>query len=104
MPRAGLPVQLSDDIRCPEESGLNRGLNRVVAVALLDDFLADRPHWRDCGWLDRRNAKADHTLADHIDSRTDFLRGKGRVARNPQPVKTPLFAAGKGRRRLASDV
>ena len=103
VPRAGLPVWLSDDIRRPEESSLDRDLNRVVAVALPDDFLADRPLRRDCGWLDRRNAKADRTLADHTDSWTNFPRGRGGVARTPQPVKTPLSAAGKGRRRLAGD-
>ena len=81
---------------------IDRNLNRVVAVALLDDFLADRSLWRDCGFLNRWNARTDHTIADHIDSWTDFLHGKGFVPRTPQLVKTLLFGAGKGARVLAS--
>lgn len=104
VPNSGLPVWLSDNIRCLEECSINRDLNLVVAVALLDEFLADHSLWRDCGFLNRWNAKTDRTFADHIDSWTDFLRGKGRVARTPQLVTTLLFATATGGRGVASEV
>jgi hypothetical protein len=103
VPCAGLPVWLSDNIRCLEESSINRDLNHVVAAAPLDDYLADHSLWRDCGFLNRWNAKADRTFADHIDSWTDLLLGEGRVPRTPQLVKTLLFATATGGRGAASE-
>ena len=101
--RADLPNWLSSNIRHLEASITDRNLNRVVAAALLDDFLADKSLWRDCGFLNRWKARTDRTFADHMDSWNDFLRGKGFVPRTPRLVKTLLFGTGKGDRVLASD-
>lgn len=101
--RSDLPMWLSNNIRHLEARIIDRDLNRVVAVALLDDFLANKSLWRDCGFLNRWNARTDHTFADHIDSWSDFLRGKGFVSRTPQLVRTLLFGTGKGARVSASD-
>ena len=104
VPTSGLPVWLSGNIRRLEECSIDRDLNRVVAVALLDDFLADHSLWRDCGFLNRWNAQTDRTFADHIDSWTDFLRGTGCVPRTPRLVKNLLFATGQRGRGVAGDV
>ena len=100
---ADLPVWFSDNIRHLEERRIDRNLNRVVAVALLDDFLADNSLWHDCGFLNRWNARTDQTFAHHLDSWNDFLRGKGLVPRTPRLVKTLLFANGNGGRGVAGD-
>ena len=88
VPRADLPMWFSRNVRRLEERSIDRALNRVVAVALLDDFLADKSLWRDCGFLNLWNATTDHTFADHTDSWADFLRGKGFVPRTPRLVQT----------------
>ena len=98
-----LPTWLSENVRHLEERSIDRDLNRVVAVALLDDFLADKSLWRDCGLLNLWNATADRTFADHVDSWTDFLRGKGLMPRTPRLVQTLLFADGRDGQVSAND-
>ncbi len=93
--RADLPAWISKNIRHLEERGTDRDLNRVVAIALLDDFLTDTSLWRDCGFLNLWNATADHTFPDHIDSWIDFLRSGGFVPRTPRLVRTLLLGTAK---------
>ena len=102
VPRADLPMWLSNNIRRLETRITDRNLNRVAAVALLDDFLADKSLWRDCGFLNRWNARTDRSFADHIESWTDFLRGKGVAPRTPRLVRTLFLGTGKGARGFVS--
>lgn len=99
---ADLPMWLYDSLPDLEKRSINRNLNRVVAVALLDDFLADDSLWRDCGFLNLWDVKIDLTFADHIDSWTEFLLGKGFDPRTPRLVRALLFAD-EGGRILARD-
>lgn len=90
--RPELPVWFSKNIHELEERRVDRDLNRIVAVALLDSFLADRSLWRDCGSLNLWDAAADRTFADHLDSWAACLRAKGVVPKTPPLVRSLFFA------------
>lgn len=90
--RAELPVWFSMNVHDLEERRVDRDLNRIVAVALLDSFVADRSLWRDCGSLNLWNAAEDRTFADHLDSWATCLRAKGVVPQAPPLVRSLFFA------------
>lgn len=92
VPPAELPRWLSEHLPALEADCADRDLNRVVAVALLDSFLKDPLPWRDCGMLNRWDASADPTFADHLDSWARCLRARGMVPRAPRAVRRLLLA------------
>ena len=92
VPRANLPAWLSRHIPALETHHAHRSLNRTAAVAMLDSFLEDESLWRDCAALNRWDASADSSFADHLDSWTAHLLTMKRAARTPRLLRD-LFHA-----------
>ena len=90
--RANLPAWLSGNLPALEGHDAHRDLNRTVAVAMLDSFLEDESLWRDCAALNRWDARADASFADHLDSWTAHLLTMKRAVRTPRVVRD-LFCA-----------
>ena len=92
VPRADLPAWLSRNLPALEEHHAHRDLNRTAAVAMLDSFLEDESLWRDCGALNRWDARVDPSFADHLDSWTAHLLATELAARTPRLLRD-LFCA-----------
>ncbi len=93
-PQSDLPAWFNRNIDRLEEDPTRRELNRVVAVSLLSSFRENPALWRDCGWLNRWDARKDSTLSEYLNSWTDCLRehGPNQEPRAPDIVKQ-LFIA-----------
>ncbi len=74
-----------------ETSSVQRELNGVVAVALLDYFRKDPSLWKECGWLNHWDPGRDETFPDYLDSWSESLRGNGIDSRAPDMVKDILY-------------
>lgn len=92
VPRASLPGWLSGNLPALEEDHANRNMNRTVAVAMLDSFLEDESLWRDCVALNRWDASADASFADHLDSWITHLQTTKCVVRTPRLMRDLFFA------------
>ena len=91
--RADLPAWVAASLPELEADRYLRHLNRVVAAALLDDFLADDSLWRDCGLLNRWDAGSDASFAAHLESWTRCSSRRGGAGRTPRLVRRLLFEA-----------
>ena len=77
VPGRHLPEWLAAHIATLEADPYRRDLNGVVAVSLLDRFREDPSLWRDCGWLNRWDPRADAAFTDYLDSWTAHLNASG---------------------------
>ncbi len=88
--RDDLPHWLTQHIDTLEANPFNRELNRTLAVALLDRFLAVPSLWSDCGWLEHWDPSANETFRDYLDSWAALLHEKGFAARAPDLIGSCL--------------
>ncbi len=77
VPGGVLPEWFAANIGILEAAPCKRNLNGVVAVSLLDRFRDDPSLWRDCGWLNHWDPRADATFSDYLDSWSACLRTNG---------------------------
>lgn len=81
----------AENVFALETSSVERELNGVVAVALLDYFREDLSLWRECGWLNHWEPEKDDTFPEYLDSWSDCLSTNGISNRAPDIAKRLFF-------------
>ena len=85
----------AENIAVLETSSVQRELNGVVAVALLDCFCENPSLWSECGWLNHWDPKGDETFPDYLDSWSACLKANNINNRVPNIAKKLLCRGGK---------
>ena len=86
-----LPQWLADHLPEMEADPYVRALNGVVAVSLLQRFLADPSLWRDCSRLNWWDPSANRTFREYLDAWAHHLRAAGSKPRVPFLIQESFY-------------